>query len=917
MSFRPALLVLLLGAAVHLADFAPAPVSADTGSAAPHVWWEGEDFEETNLAEPVRMDLPGHRTPEQRRKLSGGRWLTPHGARGEGPFWIEYTVEVPEAGTYDFYVRKFWKHGPFRWRFGKQPWRTLGRDVALLDETYLQKHWGANWVSMGELTLEAGRHPFRVEMLEPKGAIDSFLLIQGPFLPRGKLKPGERSGKAEPGYFAWEPPPDPLTGEAPIDLRRLNETLAGADGFVRRRGEDFVLASGRPVRFWMVQADLLAMEPETVERWARRLAKYGVNLVRMQLGAFFQDRMAGRDDAFRRRLDRLHHVVAALKREGIYSYFGHLYWHTSGSSRIPEAIHPGFGDGKNAIALLFFSPRFQAWYQDYVRAIMMPENPYTGRPLAEEPAVAFLEIQNESGLLFWTFKPGKFPEPERALVERDFGDWLQRRYGSLEKARAAWGPDSGKHTPDRFDEGRAGLYDAGFLTGADWAVRQRNPRRAGDQLAWMVESARRFYTRMKRQLGAELGQLITGSNWHTADERVLGALERYTYTATDAVLRNSYFSTEYPDKEARQRFYAVEEGDTYRSRSALKPPAAPGPLATPQPAGHPFMVTENNWTRPNRYRAEWPFLVAAYGSLAGIDGWNFFALGAAEWQVPMDVWDLNNPTVLGQFPGAALVYRRGDVTEPDEPAVLETISLKEAYALQGTRLRALPGRDALWAGRRPKEAGEAGGEAGGGAGGGTGGGAGVDPRAFFVGPMRQRFRRGPAELESIDLTEFIDPEARTRRAMTGQLAWNYDQGVVTLDTPRAQGATGFLAAAGPIELSDLTLRSENTYGSILVVSLDDRPLARSRRVLIQAATHDKPYGFRTRPAGRYRRIVDLGGHPLNVRRIRARLTLRTAGREAIVLDGNGYLTERRAPSEAAEGRLTLELPENAIYTLIR
>jgi hypothetical protein len=36
------------------------------------------------------------------------------------------------------------------------------------------------------------------------------------------------------------------------------------------------------------------------------------------------------------------------------------------------------------------------------------------------------------------------------------------------------------------------------------------------------------------------------------------------------------------------------------------------------------MVTENSWTRPNRYRAEWPVLIASYASLQGIDGWNFF-----------------------------------------------------------------------------------------------------------------------------------------------------------------------------------------------------------------------------------------------------------------------------------------------------
>jgi hypothetical protein len=41
-------------------------------------------------------------------------------------------------GEYAFWVRKFWKHGPFRWRFDSMPageWRELGPNPALADDT--------------------------------------------------------------------------------------------------------------------------------------------------------------------------------------------------------------------------------------------------------------------------------------------------------------------------------------------------------------------------------------------------------------------------------------------------------------------------------------------------------------------------------------------------------------------------------------------------------------------------------------------------------------------------------------------------------------------------------------------------------------------------------------------------------------
>ncbi len=67
-------------------------------------------------------------------------------------------------------------------------------------------------------------------------------------------------------------------------------------------------------------------------------------------------------------------------------------------------------------------------------------------------------------------------------------------------------------------------------------------------------------------------------------------MERYSYTETDVVLRNTYFGPEYPDKAARQAFFAVEENDVFASVTGLKAPGFPGPLAMPQIADYPLNV---------------------------------------------------------------------------------------------------------------------------------------------------------------------------------------------------------------------------------------------------------------------------------------------------------------------------------------
>ncbi len=887
--FRIAFTVALLGAAgLHAVE----PT---------YVWWEGEAYKTTNAGTPL-ANVPGNARPDQQKKLSGGKWMTPHNPKSGGGVRITYEVKVPAAKTYNFYVRKFWKHGPFKWRFDNQPWKTCGRNIALLDSTFLQKHWGANWVALGQVKLTAGVHTLQVEMIENKGCFDCWLLIDGPFSPRGKLKPGEKTGKAHPGYFAWEPDADPLTRDCPIDMLRLNRPIKG---HVRRKDNGFVDAEGRPVRFWMVQGGgLMSMDRKTTDFWARRLAKYGVNLNRLGFSGMFKSYTKGDMATFKKQLDNLHYTVAALKKWGIYCYFGHLYWQTH--VKVNEKVAgPGYGNGKTPLELLFFDPEFQAYFRKYVAAIMKPKNPYTGMPLAEDPAVAFVEIQNESSLFFWTFNPGRMVPQTLRLMETAFGDWAQKKYGNLNAALAAWGPKKPKKpSVDDLAAGRLAVYGAGFLTSADWARAQRNSKRASDQLQFMVETQKKFYADMIKGLRREAGLkgMIACSNWKTADPKTLGIFERYSYTPGDVICRNAYFGVSY--KPRPKRFYAIDLGDTFLGRSALMPPAKPSPLTVGHVFDHPYMITENCWTRPNRFRAEWPWLIATYAQMMGVDGWNFFALQSSMWQTPMAVWELNSPCILGQFPAASLVFRRGYVKEAGF-AVNEKINFKELYNFKGPYLYELTGQDDLWVSKIGDK--EAGADARA---------KQKEPMAFFVGKVNRIPTKEPSALKTVDFSKYIDPKAKTVRSMTGELTWDYGKGIAAVNAPKVQGATGFLSKGGTIKLHDIEIKCENEYCSIMVVSLDDKPLKSSKRILIQAATEDLPYGFKTKPQGQYRRITDLGGYPLNVKLIKATITLKGRKGKATVLDENGYRTKVPARTEATNAGIKVQLPENSLYTLV-
>ena len=207
---------------------AAALLALAAASPAALVWWEAELPRESNFPDRTWFSPA---TDREREKLSEGNWLSSDGQRQGPAFFAVYDVTAPDTATYHFWTRKFWKHGPFRWRFDDGPWTSCGRDIALADTVVLRKHVCANWVALGDVALTEGPHALRIELLAAEGekatsAFDAFVLTTMPFAARGRLKPGEKTGEAPAGWFAFEPDPDPF-GDAALDLRSLNHAVAG------------------------------------------------------------------------------------------------------------------------------------------------------------------------------------------------------------------------------------------------------------------------------------------------------------------------------------------------------------------------------------------------------------------------------------------------------------------------------------------------------------------------------------------------------------------------------------------------------------------------------------------------------------------------------------------------------------------
>jgi hypothetical protein len=347
--------------------------------------------------------------------------------------------------------------------------------------------------------------------------------------------------------------------------------------------------------------------------------------------------------------------------------------------------------------------------------------------------------------------------------------------------------------------------------------------------------------------------------------------------------------------EGEASAYSVRKGQRFDDATALlfestkkhekdSPKHAFGlPILDAAYDGKPSIVSELNWTSPNRFRADLPLLAAAYGLLHGSDGRFFFATTAPAWDTQLGKFSISDPAVLGQFPATALAFRRGLLKRGDLVARIE-MTLGDLYALQGAPafgpMNLDPFRKAGVGAGKSMELAKL---------------DALDPLAFLVGPVEMRFGESARPSSVKNLEGLIDRKLRTVKSSTGELSWDWQKGLMTVNAPRIQAATGFLAKAGPIDLADVRIDARLEYGTVIVVALDDKPLATSDRFLVQAFSEQSNFGWKTSQSGPLRVIDDAGGSPIVVRKFEGGIVLERPDVESLhaeALDAGGYPTSR-------------------------
>ena len=469
----------------------------------------------------------------------------------------------------------------------------------------------------------------------------------------------------------------PLAGEpwiepgSALDFSRVlpHHAPAGKFGRVVAVGDHFEFEArpGEPVRFYGVNLCGDANAPSTREaagRFAANLARMGYNAVRFHhheralLGGSYRE---GMDDTAPdpAAMDRFDALVAACVEHGIYvttdlfvsrSWF--TTWRSLGIDR--DGCLPGTDAYKMLCA--FWEPAYTNLCE-WSRAFLGHVNPYTGRSLADEPALCALALVNEGNLGNW----GGGPLRDTPGVQEAWRAWLAAKRAGGAGAESAAFADIPDTVPDNLsvDDGAtpAGRHAAAFAI-------------------FLAERETLLANRLRAFLRDELhceAPLSSLSCWYNPVQ--------YQLPRTGFDYVDDHFYVDHP---------------SFLGQSWKLPSRCPNVNPMQGSGGgarsvvfrrlmdKPFCITEWNYAGPGRYRGVGGIATGALGALQDWSGlWRFaWSHGKAGVETPekktMGYFDVSgDPLSLAAERAALCLFLRRDLEplEAESPIVLDEAAL--------------------------------------------------------------------------------------------------------------------------------------------------------------------------------------------------------------------------------------------------
>ncbi len=631
-------------------------------------------------------------------------------------------------------------------------------------------------------------------------------------------------------WFVFNPDNEPAAAET--DMAGWLDKPAGKHGFVLMKGDHLEFEDGKPIKFWgtNVAGNLPFMNAEESVKWAHFLSRYGFNGVRFHKFTWKATDGVHSTIITDEKWKNFDFLCNELRNKGIYYGWSHIYGHRplpGDSSRmvayteLATTKFPWSHLNGTTSALVNFADDLQELNIGLTINMLNHVNPHTGLRYADDPALSFVEFQNEDNIFWSAIEQTLKQTPSyRALLCRKFSRWLKSKYGSDAGLMQAWKnegltPGENLASENIYPQPNHGLFSWEY----EQAIKESRPVKQHilDKANFLYDEQLKFYRKFEsavRKTGYK-GPIV-GSCWQ-AGTGLSHLLNLHADAEVGMIDRHNYFGG--------GQGHSLVPGKFDNSAMISKIGSGLFSAGLQQVSNRPFVFSEWMSLIPNEWTAESAPIIAAYG--LGLQGWDasyVFATDIPGYTQAIHargggIYNATSPTQLALYPALARMIYRGDVKE-GETIVNRKVEI--ASLLKG----ATPVKETIKQDFDRKVI------------------EGSFPLPLMAaGKVVLSF----ADQNKKDLLRNFSSlwKDSTSYSTTGQLAWSEKgRGYFTINSPGTRGFVGFTNKQ-TFRLGEVTLKTDNGFAVVLVTSLDrDKGIGTSRKILVTTIARAQNTGMK-------------------------------------------------------------------------
>ena len=646
--------------------------------------------------------------------------------------------------------------------------------------------------------------------------------------------------------------------DAPLDISFVfeQEKPAGKHGFLTVQGDKMVFEDGTPARFFgtLFNSGMNFCTHEHAEIVAKRLAKFGINIVRLhQMDAdsacpnifnFTRGAHENSTTSFDpRSLDRLDYLQACLKKEGIYVYvdgINHRIFRTGDGVRNAHLV-----DQRGGRPFCMFDRTMIELEKKFNHDLMTHVNPYTGLRWCDDPAVAIFSEASELTIF-------QLPTQDKWPI-----NGVEPYCTELEERYRAWAAEQGIPVgPEKVD------------------LDSKTNR-----------SLRAFYVKLEREYYDEVTEALRadGVRIPVMRDSPMFCLDHLT----------SIHGADYSDNHLY--WWSGDQRDFMSKNLSGSLNTMVESIAITRLGKNAHFISEWDAPWPNHYRAEAPIFTAAMACFQGSSGMTVhtyrygsredeyttgrlgrdIVIGGSYYRGTFDTY--NDPAKFGLFYHAALMMRRGDIqpakewvsikfphhTEPESIIYPRDVTANLTGMIYQHRVSArLEGMEPF-----------------------------ADHEIPWDLPAGTRIDQSDAGELTVVQDENYEPPKRLV-SDTGELIRDLENSIGIVDSPKTKAVYGFVGGH-ELKLDGLTVKAETDFGVIALSTLSDDPIVRSQNMLLSAVGRVQNTGYTDEllPNG-HRKVTNHGTAPMLAEAIEAQIRIKTEHRNyhVVSIDEDGFIT---------------------------